>query len=81
MFLLKSGALAWVERLKWSGLGGYHGARKRPMRNPDTGEIEMYLKAYDNFKFFWIVGAGHAVSWSLTRVHVVNRISGRSQCD
>ncbi len=32
------------------------------MTDPDTGEVETFVKEIDQFKFFWVLDSGHAVS-------------------
>lgn len=56
------GALKWVQRMDWSGLEKYNDADRRVLREPGTGMPEMFVKGYDNFEFYWVLGAGHSVS-------------------
>ncbi len=53
--------MAWVETLTWSGMTEYNRSQRQTLSDPDTGEVEAFLKEYDRFKFFWILDAGHAV--------------------
>ncbi len=54
--------MAWVKSLTWPGLPEYNRSQRQTLTDPDTGEVEGFLKEYDRFKFFWILNSGHAVS-------------------
>jgi len=56
-----AGALDWVQQLKWNNLGDYNSANRQWFVNAQSLQTEMYVKAYDRFKFYWVLGAGHAV--------------------
>ena len=52
----------WVQQLKWANIGDYYAANRQWFVNAATEQTEMYVKAHDRFKFYWVLGAGHAVS-------------------
>jgi len=56
-----TGAMRWVQTLNWSQLDDYNSADRETLINPDTLRTEAYVRAYDRFKFYWILGAGHSV--------------------
>jgi len=56
----------WVQQLTWPNLGNYNSANRQWFVNPDNKQTEMYVKAHDRFKFYWVLGAGHVVSFSMT---------------
>jgi len=56
------GTMDWVQKLTWSGLGNYNGANRRPFTKATDGQTEMFVKAYNRFKFYWVLGGGHAVA-------------------
>ena len=60
-FLCMPGAMRWVQTLNWPGLEQYNSAERLTLLDPDTEVTEAYVKAYDRFKFYWILGAGHSV--------------------
>lgn len=57
-----TGAIAWVQTLTWPGLTEYNRSHRQTLSDPETGEVESFLKESDRFKFFWILDAGHEVS-------------------
>jgi hypothetical protein len=57
-----TGALNWVQQLKWDGLNDYNSADRQWFVDDSTKQVEMYVKANDRFKFYWVLAAGHAVS-------------------
>lgn len=56
--------MAWVDRLKWSGLPAFKKA-ERVALYPPSGEADLntgaFLQEYQNFHFYWILDAGHMV--------------------
>lgn len=54
-----AGALDWVQKLKWKNLGDYNSARRKWFVNSQR-QNDLYVKAYDKFKFYWVLAAGHA---------------------
>jgi serine carboxypeptidase 1 len=55
------GAMDWVDQLTWDQMGNYHGAVRRAFTKPEDGQTDMFVKAFNRFKFYWVLGAGHAV--------------------
>jgi len=56
------GTMDWVQQLKWSGLGGYNGAPRKPFVRETDKQTEMYVKAYNRFKFYWLLYGGHSIA-------------------
>jgi len=56
-----AGAMDWVQQLKWENLGRYNTANRQWFVDAVIQQTEMYVKAFDRFKFYWVLGAGHAV--------------------
>ena len=54
--------MEWVQKLKWSNLTRYNSAKRKALINPADNQTEGFVKAYGKFKFYTILGAGHAVS-------------------
>ena len=52
----------WVNTLQWDGMAQYHAKERHTLRDPDTDQAEMFVKSNDQFKFYWILDAGHSVS-------------------
>ena len=55
------GTEMWVDKLKWQGLKGYKNAARKQLRRQGSSEPWGFLKQYKNFKFFWVLEAGHMV--------------------
>jgi len=55
-----AGAMDWVKQLKWPNIGDYYAANRQWFVDAATKQTEMYVKAYDRFKFYWVLAAGHA---------------------
>ena len=58
------GTLAWIERLKWSGLPDFMTASRDPLYPPSgmaTNDTGAFLQTHENFSVFWIMKAGHMV--------------------
>lgn len=54
------GTLQWINKLKWPGLKGFSQAVRSPIvfsNNRTAG----FVKSFKNFRFFWILKAGHMV--------------------
>lgn len=53
------GTLQWVQKLKWPGLKGFN---KAPKKSLDYGtRTGGFVKSFKQFRFFWILKAGHMV--------------------
>lgn len=52
----------WVQKLTWNELSKFNNATRQPFVDDATRQTDMYVKAHDRFKFYWVLGAGHAVS-------------------
>jgi len=61
LICLTKGAMDWVSQLTWDRMPNYYGATRKPFVNPADGQTEMYVKAFNRFKFYWVLAAGHAV--------------------
>jgi len=70
------GSLDWVQRLQWPGLPHYNAATVRAFVEPNDGQTDTYVKAYDKFKFYWNLRAGHAVPADMpdAALRMLNRI-------
>ncbi|KAL4578791.1 hypothetical protein LXL04_014922 [Taraxacum kok-saghyz] len=57
------GTEAWINKLKWNGLSTYLNLARTPLYcGEDKSTTKGFFKAYQNFAFYWILGAGHFVS-------------------
>ncbi|KAI3724119.1 hypothetical protein L2E82_35886 [Cichorium intybus] len=57
-----TGTEAWVKKLKWDGLSTYLNLRRTPLYcGEDKSTTKGFFKSYQNFAFYWILGAGHFV--------------------
>ncbi|ESN94318.1 hypothetical protein HELRODRAFT_68894, partial [Helobdella robusta] len=54
-------AMDWVQQFKWSGLSLYNKSERKAFVEPLTGQTEFFVKAYEKFKFYWILRGGHSV--------------------
>ena len=52
----------FVNKLQWPSLDSYLGAERTPLTDPVTGQTDTFVKAHNQFKFYWMLRAGHAVS-------------------
>ncbi|KAK1309118.1 Serine carboxypeptidase-like 51 [Acorus calamus] len=54
------GTEAWVQKLKWEGLKNFTNLERTPLYcgGDDT---KGFTRSYQNFHFYWILGAGHFV--------------------
>ncbi|KAI3518171.1 hypothetical protein L1887_06624 [Cichorium endivia] len=55
------GTEAWVKKLKWDGLSTYLNLRRTPLYCGEDKSTKGFFKSYQNFAFYWILGAGHYV--------------------
>jgi len=56
------GAMDWVQQLTWSQLGNYNTATRKAFIKETDGQTELYVKAFNRFKFYWLLLGGHAVA-------------------
>jgi len=61
LICLTKGAMDWVQQLTWENMPNYYGAVRKPFVRAEDRQTEMYVKAFNRFKFYWVLGAGHAV--------------------
>ncbi|KAJ0967123.1 hypothetical protein J5N97_024040 [Dioscorea zingiberensis] len=54
------GTEAWVQKLKWEGLKDFN-KLKRTALHCGSKETKAFVKSHRNFRFYWILGAGHFV--------------------
>ncbi|XP_023768895.1 serine carboxypeptidase-like 51 [Lactuca sativa] len=56
------GTEAWIKKLKWDGLSTYLNVHRTPLYcGEDKSTTKGFFKSYENFAFYWILGAGHFV--------------------
>ncbi|KAI3518169.1 hypothetical protein L1887_06621 [Cichorium endivia] len=56
------GTEAWINKLKWDGLSAYLNLARTPLYcGEDKSTTKGFFKSYENFAFYWILGAGHFV--------------------
>jgi serine carboxypeptidase 1 len=55
------GVMQWVQKLTWPNLANYNNATRQWFVNQDTRQTEMFVKAHNQFKFYWVLDAGHSV--------------------
>ena len=67
-----AGAMDWVHTLQWEGMAQYYSNQRQILRDPETGQVEMFVKAHRQFKFYWILDAGHVVCYLSTVIFHVN---------
>ena len=53
----------FVLKLKWPEIRNFFEADRIALTDPVTGQTDLFVKAYNQFKFFWNLRAGHAVSF------------------
>ena len=56
-----AGALRWINKLTWDGKKEFDMAERKILTNPDTNVPEMFVKSYNNLKFYWVLNSGHVV--------------------
>ena len=64
LVFVDAGTLAWIEKLKWSGLEDFLNVPRRPLYPPSgvaTHNTGAFVQGYKNFVFYWILKAGHMV--------------------
>ena len=55
----------WVQRMtSWRHLANYNDANRTWFVNAASRDTEMYVKEFDRFHFYWVLGGGHSVSQS-----------------
>ena len=71
-----SSQLAWIRRLTWPGLQTFHNKERIQIMNPNTHETDMFVKATDRLKFYWVMRSGHVVPLDVPDValNMLNRI-------
>ncbi|KAI7734312.1 hypothetical protein M8C21_006593 [Ambrosia artemisiifolia] len=56
------GTEAWIKKLKWDGLSTYLNLSRTPFYcGKDESTTKGFFRSYNNFAFYWILGAGHFV--------------------
>ncbi|GJN04279.1 hypothetical protein PR202_ga21814 [Eleusine coracana subsp. coracana] len=62
------GTMDWVQKLKWDGLQNFTNSPRTPIYCSKEGQTgtQAFVKSYKNLKFYWILGAGHMVSFILS---------------
>ncbi|CAD6261447.1 unnamed protein product [Miscanthus lutarioriparius] len=61
------GTEAWVKKLEWNGLNHFLSLPRHPLHYCNSipehcsQQIRAYVRAYEKFTFYWILGAGHMV--------------------
>ncbi|KAK9690077.1 hypothetical protein RND81_09G103300 [Saponaria officinalis] len=55
------GTEAWVEKLKWDGLKTFLKKDRTPLYCEANKGTKGFKRSYENFHFYWILGAGHFV--------------------
>jgi len=56
------GTMDWVQQLTWNQLGNYNGATRKAFERDTDGQTEMYVKAFNRFKFYWVLEGGHSIA-------------------
>ncbi len=64
MIIIGPGALHWIRELKWPGLNEFRESDRVEMQHAVTKRPIAWRKQHKNFKFYWVLDAGHAVSTS-----------------
>ena len=54
--------MSFVNRMDWPGKAAYMNSVRQPLVDPETGQTETIVKAKSDFKYYWILRAGHSVS-------------------
>lgn len=53
-----------MKDLKWPGIEHFSKMKWTPLDDPESpGVTGAFVKNYKNFAFYWILKAGHMVSW------------------
>ncbi|XP_038698150.1 serine carboxypeptidase-like 51 [Tripterygium wilfordii] len=55
------GVEAWVQKLRWDGLETYLSLERQPLYCEGDPTTKGFRRSYQNFTFYWILNAGHAV--------------------
>jgi len=61
----------FVQQLTWDGLGSYNNATRKAFTDPRDRQTDMFIKAHQALKFYWILGAGHAVSVTVLTISLI----------
>jgi len=62
-----TGAMNWVQKMtSWRDLRNYNAANRTWFVNGVSRDTEMYVKEFDRFHFYWVLGGGHSVSRQAT---------------
>ena len=71
-----AGALRWIYKLTWDGMKEFDETERKMLTNPYTDVPEMFVKSYDNLKFYWVLNSGHVVPADVPDValRMLNRI-------
>ena len=71
-----AGALRWMNKLTWEGKTKFDKAERKLLANPDTQKPEMFVKAHDTLKMYWILNSGHVVPADVpdAALRMLNRI-------
>ena len=71
-----AGALRWMNKLTWEGKTKFDKAERKLLANPDTRKPEMFVKAHDTLKMYWILNSGHVVPADVpdAALRMLNRI-------
>jgi len=73
--LCNVGAMNWVQRMtSWSKLDDYNNANRTWFVNAVSRNTEIYVKEFDRFHFYWVLGGGHSVRRRIT-LHYITRES------
>ena len=51
----------YVLKLQWPEIRNFFEANRVALEDPVTGQTDLFGKAYNQFKFYWNLRAGHAV--------------------
>ena len=69
----------WVQKMtSWSQLDDYNNATRMWFVNDVSRDTEMYVKEFDRFHFYWVLGGGHSVSRLLLQLRLSLSRPGRS---
>ena len=65
-----------MNKLTWDGKVEFDKAERKLLANPDTKKPEMFVKAHDHLKMYWMLNSGHVVPADVpdTALRMLNRI-------
>ena len=71
-----AGAMIWINKLTRDRQKEFDKAERKILTNPNTNVPEMFVKSYENLKFYWVLNSGHVVSTDAPDValRLLNRI-------